>query len=150
MKEFTQGLKLPKEKITESVKETEEFARFVAKFVEGGDCLAFLGGMGVGKTAFVRGLSVGMGVKGEVASPTFSIVNEYSGEISLIHFDMYRVSFEDDLVTTGFFDYLNSKNVLVVEWSENILEFFPDNVVWIEIENMGENKRKIKIRKGSK
>ena len=100
------------------------------------------------KTAFVRGLADGLCVRGEVSSPTFSIVNEYVGPVSLIHFDMYRVLGEDDLVTTNFFEYLNGKNIVVVEWSENIVEFLPRNVIKIDIKKTGENTRQIEICRG--
>ena len=82
--------------------------------------MALFGGMGMGKTAFVRGMAAGFGLKAEVSSPTFSLVNEYGGHPPFVHFDMYRVSGWDDLMTTGFFDYLDSGAVIAVEWSERI------------------------------
>ena len=104
-----------------SVQETEQLASEFAKELKCGDVVAFTGGMGAGKTAFVRGLAKGLGVSGEVSSPTYAIVNEYRGDPTLYHFDMYRVSSADDLFTTGYFDYLDQgDSILAVEWSENI------------------------------
>lgn len=133
------------EKVTNSPKETENFAKNFSSQLKKGDCLAFFGEMGAGKTAFIRGLAEGLGVGGEVCSPTFSIVNEYRGVVSLVHFDMYRVSGEDDLVSTNFFEYLDGENIIAIEWSENIVEFLPKSFIKIEIVKLNENQRKIKI-----
>ena len=148
MKEIENIFELPFIKTTNSYNETEKFAREFSSCLESGDCIALFGEMGAGKTAFVRGLADGLGVKGEVSSPTFSIVNEYIGPVTLIHFYMYRVLGEDDLVTTNFFEYLNGNNIVVVEWSENIIEFLPDDFIKIDIKKAGENTRQIEICRG--
>lgn len=140
-----------REIITRSVAETEAAAASLAKELRPGDLLAFVGGMGAGKTAFVRGLASGLGVRGEVSSPTYAIVNEYRGNPSLYHFDMYRVTSEEDLYTTGFYDYLESGNaVLAVEWSENITEFLPKDAIYITIVPLSETDRQIQIRGGGR
>ena len=91
----------------------------------------------MGKTAFTRGLCRGLGVDDGVSSPTFALVNEYSGKFNIYHFDMYRVTTWDDLYSTGFFDYIDT-GVLVIEWSENIEGALPDNALKITI-SRGEN-----------
>ena len=140
-----------REIITCSVAETEAAAAALAKELRPGDLLAFIGGMGAGKTAFVRGLAAGLGVRGEVSSPTYAIVNEYRGNPPLYHFDMYRVTSEEDLYTTGFYDYLESGNaVLAVEWSENITEFLPKDTIYITIVPLSETDRQIQIRGGGR
>ena len=102
--------------------------------------------MGAGKTAFVRGLARGMGYEGEVSSPTFALVHEYPARSMLYHFDMYRIDTWDDLYSTGFFDYLESDGVLVIEWSENIENCLPDNCLRIRIsKNNNENERIITL-----
>lgn len=130
---------------THSVQETERFAAAYAKHLKPGAVLAFSGGLGAGKTAFVRGLAKGLGVTGEVSSPTFALVHEYEGSPALIHFDMYRVSTLDDLYTTGFFDYLDGENILAIEWSENIEAALPENAVRIRIEAGNETERHITL-----
>ena len=122
-----------KKYVSHNVEETQKIAEDFAKTLKSGDVLAFTGGLGAGKTAFVRGLAKGLNVKGEVCSPTFSIVHEYIGKINLVHFDMYRVSSVDDLYTTGFFDYLDQNVIMAVEWSENISAVLPENTVYINI-----------------
>lgn len=113
---------------------TEEIGEKIAAKLKGGEVLALFGGMGMGKTAFTRGLARGLGVKEGVSSPTFALVHEYHGRVPVYHFDMYRVSGWDDLYSTGFFDYLETGAVLVIEWSENIEAALPEDAVRIEIE----------------
>lgn len=131
--------------LSHSVSETEQFACDFAATLHPGDVIAFLGGLGAGKTAFVRGLAKGLQVSGEVSSPTFSLVHEYSGEVDLYHFDMYRISDLDDLYSTGFFDYLEANAILAIEWSENILDALPENTIYITIRPVGENEREITV-----
>ncbi len=128
-----------------SVEQTEDIACEFSKTLKGGECVAFLGDLGAGKTAFVRGMAKGLNVYGEVCSPTFALVHEYTGEIPLIHFDMYRITGEDDLYTTGFYDYLDGHNILAVEWSENITDYLPSDSIVITINRISDNERTIKI-----
>ena len=96
--------------------------------------LARLVTMGMGKTAFTRGLVLALGGGDVVSSPTFALVNEYDARLTVQHFDMYRVSGWDDLYSTGFFDYLDTDNVLVIEWSENIDGALPENTIYVHME----------------
>ena len=130
---------------THSPEETEGVARAVAKKLRPGDVLAFRGGMGAGKTAFVRGLADGLGVSGEVASPTYALVNEYPGPVPLYHFDMYRIDSSDDLYTTGFFDYLEMGGILAIEWSEKIPDALPGEAITVTIAQDGGDGRTITI-----
>lgn len=119
--------------ITHSAAETESVGQKLAAQLSPGDVVAFFGGLGMGKTAFIRGMARGLGVVDHVSSPTFALVHEYRGRIPLFHFDMYRVSSWDDLYSTGFFDYLEAGGICAVEWSENIEEALPENTVRIEL-----------------
>ena len=131
---------------TTSPRETELLGERLAQQLKGGEVLALFGGMGMGKTAFTRGLAHGLDVQEPVSSPTFALVNEYAGRFPLYHFDMYRVTSWDDLYSTGFFDYLETGGVLVIEWSENIEEALPENTVKIIFKRgNGENDREIEI-----
>lgn len=136
--------------ISSSEKSTVDIAAEFSKELSGGEVIALKGGLGMGKTCFVKGLAKGLGFTGEVTSPTFAIVNEYiGGRLNLFHFDMYRVTGWDDLYSTGYFEYLDTKGILAIEWSENIegaLE--QENVITVEIIKLSENKRRIKIYGG--
>ena len=120
--------------VSHSVEETENFAQNLAKNLSKGDTVALFGGLGMGKTAFVRGLAKGLSVTSEVSSPTFALVHEYDGRFPVYHFDMYRITSLEDLYSTGFFDYVESDGIVVVEWSENISEYLPENTVRITID----------------
>lgn len=126
-------------------KMTEELGRRVGKALRPGDIIAFYGGLGAGKTTFIRGLAEGMGLSARVSSPTFTIVNEYLGPVPLFHFDMYRLSGEDELFEIGWEDYLDRGGVCAVEWSENVEEIFPEGTIRIAIEKISDNERKIEI-----
>ena len=135
------------EKITHSAEETIEFAKEIGSRLKKGDIVAYTGGLGAGKTTFTRGLAMGLGMDDNVTSPTFSLVNEYhSKDISLYHFDMYRIMGADDLETTGFYDYSTDDSVFAIEWSENISEELPDNAVIINIERIDDNTRRITVK----
>lgn len=123
--------------ISNSTQDTETIGERMAAKLQGTEVIALFGGLGMGKTAFTRGLARGLGITDGVSSPTFALVNEYAGKYNVYHFDMYRVSSWDDLYSTGFFDYLNN-GVLVIEWSENIEGALPDTAVRITI-SRGEN-----------
>ena len=134
--------------LSDSRKKTELIAADLARSLSGGEVIAFRGGLGMGKTCFTRGLAHGLGFTGEVTSPTFALINEYiGGRLPLYHFDMYRISTWDELYSSGFFDYLEQNAVIAAEWSENIDSALPDSTIYVEIERLGENERKISIFK---
>lgn len=136
-----------KEYISESVEETERIAAELASSVNKGDFYAMYGDLGAGKTAFVRGFVGALGGADRVKSPTYAIVNVYRTErITVNHFDMYRISGEEDLESCGFYDYLDS-GVTLCEWSENIPFALPSEYTRIEITKIPEkeNARKILI-----
>lgn len=137
--------------ISSSPNDTVNIAESFAKKLSGGEIIALKGGLGMGKTCFVKGLARGLGFRGQVTSPTFAIVNEYiGGRLDLFHFDMYRITGWDDLYSTGYFEYSAAGGVVAVEWSENIegaLE--KENVIYVTIERISENERKITISGGN-
>jgi tRNA threonylcarbamoyladenosine biosynthesis protein TsaE len=120
--------------ITFSSDETETLGEKLAAKLKGGEVIALFGGMGMGKTAFTRGLSRGLGICEGVSSPTFALIHEYRGRLNVYHFDMFRVTSWDDLYSTGFFDYLENGGVMVIEWSENIEAALPQDAIRIEIQ----------------
>lgn len=125
--------------------ETEQFGEKLAKRLNGNEIIALYGDLGAGKTALTRGICKGLDVKNSVSSPTYAIVNEYSGKFTVYHFDMYRVKSIDDLYSTGYFDYIDN-GILIIEWSENIDSILPENVIKINISyGKKENERIIQI-----
>lgn len=124
---------------TESAAQTEALGRELGARLRPGSVVAFRGGLGMGKTAFTRGLAQGLGCTGRVTSPTFTIVNEYRGNIPLFHFDMYRLDSSDALFDIGWEDYLDRGGVCAVEWSENVREALPPDAVTVTIARCPEN-----------
>ncbi len=120
--------------ISNNEHDTMQFAEEFAKTICGGTAVAFIGGLGMGKTAFVRGALKGFNNPSRVSSPTFALVNDYGGNPNIYHFDMYRVTDADDLYSTGYFDYLEENAVLFIEWSENITDCLPENTIYVKIE----------------
>lgn len=132
--------------ITKSEADTEKTGEKLAGYLTGGEVIAFTGDLGAGKTCFTRGLAKGLGFKGTVTSPTFAIINEYSGgQLNLYHFDMYRVTGWEDLYSTGYFDYLEAGGVIAAEWSENITSALPPHTIYVSIEKIDETSRKITV-----
>lgn len=145
---------LLKEMITNSPEETEQVGFELARLLENDTTLpsfiALYGDLGVGKTAFVRGFARVFSPAALVRSPTFALVNEYPtrGGRRIFHFDMYRITDEDDLYSIGYYDYLDDGSICLVEWSENIPYAIPDSHIRVDIEKTDLDKpdeRKISI-----
>ena len=114
--------------------ETEALGARLAAVLTPGTVVAYRGGLGMGKTAFTRGLARGLGYAGRVTSPTFTIVNEYEGgRLPLFHFDMYRLDDAGALFDIGWEDYLDRGGVCAVEWSEQVAEALPPEAVRVTI-----------------
>ena len=137
------------EYLSRSEAETEALGERLAAVLTPGAVVAYRGGLGMGKTAFTRGLARGLGCAGRVTSPTFTIVNEYSGTVPLFHFDMYRLGSSDELFDIGWEDYLIRGGVCAVEWSERVTDALPEDTLWVDIaRGSGENDRIITITGG--
>ncbi len=131
--------------ITRSEEETCRAGADLAKHLHPGDVVALYGDLGAGKTAFVRGMAAGMGIRARVSSPTFTIVNEYSGKTPLFHFDMYRLASSQELFEIGWEDYLGRGGILAVEWSENVEDALPADTVRVRMEKSGDCERRLRI-----
>lgn len=138
--------------ITKSPEQTELLGKKLAELLRPGDVIAYYGDLGAGKTAFTRGLAVGLGIREAVTSPTYTIVNEYlSGRMPLFHFDMYRLSSSEELFDIGWEDYLARGGVCAVEWSENVADALTDAIsITIEKDPAQLDWRKITIEGGAR
>ena len=135
--------------ITHSERETEAAGAAFAAGIPDGTVVAMYGELGAGKTAFVRGMAQGMGLDCRVNSPTFTIVNEYLGERTLLHFDMYRLGSADELWDIGWDDYLSRGAVCAVEWSENVADAFTGDEITVRFEKLSDTDRRITIEGGA-
>ena len=109
--------------------------------------LAFVGEMGAGKTTFIQAICQELGVTQEVTSPTFALVNEYSGADKLLiyHFDFYRLNDPTEALDFGLEDYLSSEAICLMEWPENIAPFLPEDIIRVYIEVLPDQTRLLRV-----
>jgi tRNA threonylcarbamoyladenosine biosynthesis protein TsaE len=132
--------------VTESEDQTVTAGKDLAATLRSGDVVSLSGPLGAGKTCFIRGIAVGLGVnRGDVKSPSFTLVNEYYGSMPLYHFDLYRMKKTSELYEIGWDDYLMRDGVVVVEWGEKAEGYLPDGRIEIVIEIISENKRRLEL-----
>jgi tRNA threonylcarbamoyladenosine biosynthesis protein TsaE len=112
-----------------------------------GDILALCGELGAGKTTLVRGIARGIGLEGgEVASPSFTLVNEYDGPLRLFHIDLYRLTDEKELISIDYEEYLKGDGVVVIEWADRIPQAVPADALWITLRYLGNEHREIVLQ----
>lgn len=130
-------------------KETFELGYSIGKAAKPGEVYALLGNLGVGKTIFTKGVAQGLGVREQVNSPTFTIVQIYdSGKMPFYHFDVYRIGDLEEMDEIGYEDYFYGQGLCLVEWADLIEELMPDETRWVTIEKdlqKGFDYRKITI-----
>ena len=140
----------PRKIISKSPEETRFLASALAAELEGGAVLALHGELGSGKTCFVQGLARALGVRQSVASPTYTIVNEYHGRVPLVHMDLYRISDPEELLSIDFENYLATEGITVIEWAERSGRWLPGNARHIYFETGTDlNKRTITMAAGA-
>ena len=112
-------------------------------------CIVFNAGMGVGKTTFIKALSKAMGAVDEASSPTFSIVNDYLCEDGghIFHFDLYRIKDTEEAMAAGAEDYIYGDDYCFIEWPETLMPILPENTVEVDIEEMVDGSRVMKVRR---
>lgn len=130
--------------ISNSADETESFGRQFAGNVKAGDVLALVGDLGAGKTQFVKGLVAGLGDRTVVTSPTFTLIQEYSGgRLPVYHFDFLRLEDQQAAERLGLEEYFFGDGVSVIEWADRFRELIPENARWISFETKSEDRRAI-------
>lgn len=127
--------------ISNSEEQTIEFARQYAATLRGGDVVLLEGEMGAGKTVFVKGIALGLGIDEEITSPTYAYMNDYGGK--LYHYDCYRLENGAQAEALGLCDYFYAGGVCVIEWSQNIADVLPADCKRVRIAKSGENEREI-------
>ena len=137
------------EKRLDSPEKTQIFASELAKNVGPGTVIALIGNLGAGKTTFAQGFAKGLGFTNHVISPTFKLVSEYIGNVSLYHVDCYRLDTSFDFLNIGGEQYLNPiDGITLIEWPERINDLWSDDWIYIYFKRIEEdpNTRIIKIK----
>ncbi len=118
-----------------SVEETQELAARMAKQAEPGDIFALYGQLASGKTTFVQGFCAARGIRAPVNSPTFTLINEYPGDVPVYHFDCYRLSGESEMPSLGYEEYFFGQGIVLIEWADRIAPLLPDYTIHVRFEH---------------
>jgi tRNA threonylcarbamoyladenosine biosynthesis protein TsaE len=130
---------------TAGEEETEALGEQLASCLAPGDILALHGELGAGKTCLVRGIARGLEIdEGSVASPSYTLINEYPGRVPLVHLDGYRLDSAEAFEELGLGDYFEGEGVLVVEWAEKVPDL-PEERIDIAIRWVDEHRRHFRI-----
>ena len=132
--------------ISHSPAETEALGESWGRAAQKGLVIALSGDLGAGKTQLVKGLARGLGITSRVHSPSFTLVNVYTGgRLTLFHLDLYRLETREQILSAGIEDYLQPDGVAVIEWAERMTndEFRMTNVRRVKIEILSETERRI-------
>lgn len=136
------------EKIIEisSLEELDKAAEAVIESLNGRTVVALDAPMGAGKTTLVSHIAALLGAEDDVTSPTFAIVNQYEGQRTIYHFDMYRIERIEEALDFGSEEYLSSGELCLVEWPEKIEALLPDDTMVVKIEILSDTARRFVIR----
>ena len=129
--------------VTHSPEETAHLAGTIGKIIREGTVICLDGELGVGKTLFVRTLARTLGVESDVTSPTFNLMNIYEAACPIVHFDLYRITSEEELEDIGFFEYAEAtEGIVLIEWAEKFPNAIPADHLSVRIDALDAEKRK--------
>jgi tRNA threonylcarbamoyladenosine biosynthesis protein TsaE len=131
--------------ISESPEDTEEAGAQVGKNLQKGSIIALNAGLGAGKTVFARGVARSLGIKEQITSPTYTIINEYETKdgTAFFHVDAYRLSGSDDFEAIGGLEILSG--IILIEWSSIIKDVLPSSAINVDIKILDDGKREISV-----
>jgi len=135
--------------IIKNEKDTKKLAKKFSKLLKGGEIILLSGDLGAGKTTFTKYVLQSLGVKGDITSPTFTIMREYATKkFNIYHFDMYRLTSGAEAREFGLEDYIyntNSSSIVFIEWAEKVQDILRGDFIRINIKFVSENKRQFEI-----
>lgn len=136
--------------VSDSPEETFQLGERLGHILQGGEVICLYGELGAGKTVFAKGLGKGLGIKEEITSPTFTLIQEYTSGLKnglrFIHMDLYRLQHEQEAETIGVYDYFQKDCVCLVEWPDLIADSFPEDRLEIRIDGSGDLSRNIFLK----
>lgn len=138
--------------VTHSPEETAHLAGTIGKIIHEGTVICLDGELGVGKTLFVRALARTLGVESDVTSPTFNLMNIYEAACPIVHFDLYRITSEEELEDIGFYEYAEvTEGIVLIEWAEKFPDAMPADHLSVRIEALNDEERQFTfVAKGKK
>lgn len=136
------------QRVTRSEKETIELGKAIGGVLPPGITIALVGPLGSGKTRLIKGIALGLGLRSadEVVSPTYTLINEYSGRLPLYHIDAYRLKSARELAELGIEECFASKAVTVIEWADRVSSILPDKHLLITMSHVSPRRRRIVIK----
>jgi len=146
-------LKLKVKFQTKSVSETSRIGKSIGSLLLPGDVVALVGELGTGKTQFIKGLAAGVGVGKPtyIASPSFTLINEYAGKVPFYHIDLFRLKSEKEAEELGLEEYFQRGGITAIEWADKIPSLLPQEIFWIHIRYTGRHTRSFEmIAKGER
>lgn len=131
--------------ISSSEEETYSLGETIGELVEAGQIILLSGDLGAGKTVLAQGICAGLGVLEDVTSPTFNLINEYEGDLTVYHMDLYRLEKEEELYDLAIEEYLESDGVVIIEWPDLVYDLLPPDFIYIKINTLAEEEREISL-----
>ena len=132
--------------VSASEEETLQISKRLGRDALAGDIFTLIGDLGAGKTIIAKGIALGLDIKEDITSPTFNLMEEYSGRLNFFHFDLYRIETDDEFDQLNFEDYWYGNGISVIEWPEKAGARIPTNKsIQIKIGYIGDNRRSIII-----
>jgi len=130
-----------------STSETIRIGKSIGSLLLPGDVVALVGELGTGKTQFIKGLAVGVGIGKPtyISSPSFTLISEYKGKIPFYHIDLFRLRAEKEAEDLGLEEYFQSGGITAIEWADRIPSLLPREMLWIQISYAGKNTRSLEI-----
>lgn len=133
-------------RITHSPEETIELGRLIGTKVKPGDIIALKGTLAAGKTTITKGIAQSLNIQEDITSPTYTLVGEYYGKIPLYHMDMYRIESIEEFEMLGIDHLLFGNGVSVIEWSERIEEYLPEEHIIIIMNRLDDGSREVTLK----
>ncbi len=130
-----------------SEEKTIDYGRVLGGLLDRGDVVALVGELGAGKTYLTKGLALGLGARDTkvITSPTFTIINEYSGRLPIFHLDFFRLNEYHEVEELGYEEYFYGPGVSIIEWAEKFPKILPEEHLEIKINILGENERELEL-----
>ena len=122
-----------------------KLGRRIGGSLSGTTVISLEGGLGTGKTVIAKGIAAGLGVEEEITSPSFTIMTEYKGRMTLHHIDLYRIESPQELEDIGIEEVLSADGVVMVEWGERARDLLPEDCIRIKVERRPDNSRSITV-----